>query len=189
MPRRLDIGEGMPPLDAAAELAALDAWADGFAGFFPEPRRPEFDVCDHWHLPVDQRLLDGPDADPDHGRRAVAALLRAAEHMRDARPARRSHRIVYAILDPPGFWSAEVGVFHSPEYARDFEVRTHPSQTWTPLPAGRSALADLGLAPPEGFAEYGYHDRMEDEDEDEAAEGGIRVTEREIFIIREPLPA
>lgn len=139
-----------------------------------------------WPLPASRTLLDPPHGRPQDVRRALQLLLDAAGRVRDARPPALAHQIVYVVITMPGSWDSEFGVFHDPDYARTFEVRTHPSQVWTPLPPGRSVLAEVGLVAPPGFAEHGFHDRIADEDPQ--APGGAVVTEREIFVIREPLP-
>jgi hypothetical protein len=165
-------------------LERLAAWARSFEGVFPEPAPPRRPVA-HWHLPVDQRLVDPPWAERAHQARAVQCLLDAAAAVRRARPAGLDWQRVYAAVSWPKPFGSEVGVFLDPDYGREFEVRDHPTQRWTPIAAGRSLAAELGLAIPEGFVEAGYDERMEEEDPD--APGGLFVLEREIWMIREPL--
>jgi hypothetical protein len=167
-------------------LRQLAQWARSFEGCFPE--EDDRDLAPHWHYPVAMDpLMDGPDADPALQAKALQFLLDAAERLVRARPPHRRHQRVYVLMSWPDASDSQVGVFVDVEYGRTFEERDHPVQTWTPLdPSRRSLARELGLLIPAGFEEAGYHERMEDEDEDEP--GGVRVTEREIWMIREPVP-
>jgi hypothetical protein len=174
--------DGARPLrNPERHLKALEDWATGFARTYPEPDpcRPHV----HWHLPADQRLVDPPTARPGHLRRALQALVEAARLLAEAKPAGRTDEIVYVLLNWPEVFMAEVGVFLDPAYGRDFEKRSHPGQVWTPLPPERSLARDLGLILPPGFVERGYRERSEEED----ADGGLRIYESDIWIIREPI--
>lgn len=163
-------------------LAALAEWAAAFEGAFPEDGDP---ICEHWHLPVDRRLVDPPWANRADQVRALQLLLDAAAALARARPARLAHQRVYALLFWPEPSASEIGVFVDPAYGADFERRDHPSQRWTPLdPAGRSLARELGLAVPDGFSEAGYRERCEEADEE--APGGTSVFEREVWMVREP---
>ncbi|RTL71715.1 MAG: DUF3916 domain-containing protein [Hyphomicrobiales bacterium] len=158
-------------------LAAIDAWADGFRGVWPEAADDRSHV--HWHLPADQRLVDPPWAAEPHQARALGALLSVAAHLRAARPPEHARQIVYVVLHWPTLFMAEVGVFLDPDYAAGFEMRSATSQTWTPLPEGSSLLQRLGVTCPAGFVEHGYRERYDNGDD---------VTESEVWVIREPLP-
>lgn len=178
--------EGRRPLrNAERHLAKIEQWANGFAGFYPEPGH-RYRLADHWHLPADQRLLDPLHARPEHQRRVAQALLAAAGHLAAARPAGRDGETVYVALHWPALFMAEVGVFLDADYAANFENRPHPSQRWTLLdPAGRSLVRELHLTLPAGFVERGYHERSEEEDPREP--GATMILETEIWIIREPI--
>jgi hypothetical protein len=174
---RLALGKRRRLRKPETHLAAIEAWADGFRGVWPEAQ--DAGPLVHWHLPADQRLVDPPWAEEPHQARAVAALLVAAAHLRAARPPQRASQIVYIVLHWPTMFMAEVGVFLDPAYARGFEVRSGPTQTWTPLPAGTSLMQRLRLTLPEGFSEHGYRERYVDDDD---------VYESQVWVIREPLP-
>jgi len=171
-------------------LAAMADWAKSFDGVFPpddeEVRRHGYM---HWHPPVDRRLMDPPWAEPDHQRQTLQLMLDAAARLRAARPAAQADQRVYVIVPWPEPWGGEVGVFTDPGYGRTFEDRDHPSQTWAQLdPAERSLARELGLTVPDGFAEAGYTERSEFEEDDlEAYPDGIRVHEQEIWMVREPV--
>lgn len=163
-------------------LQKLAAWAEAFDGVFPSSER----LCVHWHLPVDGRLVDPPWGQRDLQRRALQLLLDAAARVRRARPADRAHQCVYALVPWPEPCGSEFGVFLDPAYAHDFERRDHPLQIWTRLDSRERSLAgELGLTVPPGFCEIGHHERCEDEDPD--SPGGLLVSEREIWLFREPL--
>lgn len=182
---RLAAGRRRPLRDAERHLARIEAWAAGFAGTYPDPGH-RYRLVESWNLPADQRLVDPPQARPEHRRRAAQALLDAASRLAGARPAGRDGETVYALVRWPSLFMAEVGVFLDGDYARNFEHRPHPSQRWTPLdPAQRSLVRELGLAVPAGFIERGYHERIEEEDPGEP--GGMFVHEAEIWVIREPI--
>jgi len=167
-------------------LAAMVDWAEEFEGAFPEDSEDARQHGHaHWHAPVDRRLMDPPWAKREHQRKALQLMLDAAARLRAARPKAQADQRVYVVVPWPEPWAAEVGVFMDPEYGRTFEKRDHPVQTWTPLdPADRSLARELGLEIPEGFIEAGYHERCEEEDEDEP--DGLRVYEQEVWMIREP---
>lgn len=180
---RLALGKQRPLHQPERHLAALDQWARSFAGVFPDDdnRRP----VAHWHLPVDQRLVDPPWAKREHQAQAAQALLIATDSVRRARPASRNHQRVYAALFWPAMFMSEFGVFLDPAYGRDFENRTSKSQCWTMLNPNTPSLAhNLGLSIPEGFVEIGYHERTEEDDPD--SPGRPRIFEQEIWMIREP---
>lgn len=181
---RLALGRTRPLRNAEKHLKAVEAWAAAFAGIFPPPgdgHRP----CAHWHLPVDQRLVAPPTAKPAHQARVLKAMLEAATSLALARPAARSGERVYVVTHWPDMFMAEVGVFLDPDYGRSFESRTGPYQTWTLLdPRERSLLGHLGLSLPAGWVEHGYHQHMEDPDDEE--DGKVRVFENEVWVIREP---
>jgi hypothetical protein len=182
--RRLALGRIGRLRRPERHLQRLAAWSAGFAGVFPQPARPR-QVVEHWHLPVDQRLVDPPHADPAHQAQAIQYLLDAAAAVRRARPPDLGWQRVYALVTWPAPFDSQFGVFLDPEYGRTFEHRDHPTQRWTPLGGSRSLAAEFGLAVPDGFVEAGYHERIEEEEPDEP--GGLFVAEREIWMIREPL--
>lgn len=182
---RLALGQARPPRNAEKHLKAVEDWAAEFAGSFPPPGS-EFRPCAHWHVPVDQRLVDPSNARPEHQRRVLQAMIDAATHLVAARPAERAGDKVYVVTHWPAVFMAEVGVFLDPAYGRDFERRTHRLQTWTLMdPRERSLIRDLGLVLPAGFVERGYHERQEDPDEE--APGGVRVFESEVWLFREQI--
>lgn len=175
--------DGRRPLRTPEKhLTAIEDWARGFADRFPEPGT-QYRPVEHWHLPADQRLVSPPTATRESQRRALQALIEAAHLLVAARPADRADEVVYVALTWPDLFMAEVGVFLDPAHGRDFEKRTQPGQIWTPMPPGPSFAGDLGLVLPPGFAEHGYRERSEFEEDD--APGGIRVYEADIWIIRE----
>jgi len=182
---RLALGKTRPVRNAEKHLKAVEDWAAGFAGFFPAPG-DRYRPCDHWHVPVDQRLVDPPNARPEHQRRVLQAMIDAARHLVAARPKNRTKEKVYILTRWPDLFMAEVGVFLDPAYGRHFECRAHRYQTWTPLDRRRRSLVrDLGLVLPTGWRERGYHERQEDPDDEEP--GGIRVFESEVWVIGEPI--
>jgi hypothetical protein len=146
---------GSPPLAGRARLIRqIEKWARGFEGKWPEETtRP----VSHWHLPADQRLVDQPSADRDDQRKCASALLLAAEHLSRARPVHCADAQVYAAIFWPEMFMSEAGVFHDADYARDFDLRAGPYETWTPFdPASRSLARELGFAVPPGFTESGF---------------------------------
>lgn len=182
--RRLALGRKAKLRKPDRHLDELAAWAKSFAGLFPDAPRPRQPVV-HWHLPVDRRLVDPPWAERAHQAKAIQCLLDAAATVRRARPADRGAQRVYVVVTWPQPFDSQFGVFVDPEYGREFERRDHPAQRWTPIAAGRSLASELGLAIPEGFAEAGYDERIEEDDPD--APDGLFVAQREIWMIREPL--
>ncbi|QCK87095.1 DUF3916 domain-containing protein [Phreatobacter aquaticus] len=182
---RLSFGKSRPLRKPEKHVAAVEDWAAAFSGTFPGPGGPSR-PCEHWHLPVDQRLVPLAQQNPDYARRLLQALLEAGRHLVAARPEARTRDTVYVAVGWPDMFMSEVGVFLDPAYGRDFERRTHRYQTWTLLnPRARSLVAELGLILPEGWVEHGYHERQEDPDDE--APGGIRVFEDEIWVLREPI--
>ncbi|MFK4979954.1 hypothetical protein, partial [Klebsiella pneumoniae] len=81
---RLALGKRRRLRTPETHLAAIEAWAEGFRGVWPDGQHAGPHV--HWHLPADQRLVDPPWAEEKHQARAVAALLVVAAHLRTARP-------------------------------------------------------------------------------------------------------
>lgn len=182
---RLALGKARPVRNAEKHLKAIEDWAAGFAGFFPPPG-DEYRPCDHWHVPVDQRLVDTAGARPEHQRRVLQAMIDAATGLAAARPHNRATEKVYVLTRWPELFMAEVGVFLDPAYGRGFEHRSHRYQAWTLLdPRERSLVRDLGLFLPKGWAERGYHERQEDPDDE--APGGIRIYESEVWMLGEPI--
>lgn len=151
---RLAVPGSSPPLDRAAQIREIEAWARDFEGKWPEEAgRP----VSHWHLPADQRLVDPPSADRDDQRACAAAMLAVAGHLLAARPADCADAQVYAAIFWPEMFMSEAGVFHDADYVRDFDKRNGPYETWTPFdPASRSLARELGFAVPEGFDERGF---------------------------------
>ncbi len=182
---RLALGKTRPVRNAGKHLKAVDDWAAGFAGFFPPPG-DQYRPCDHWHAPVDQRLVDPPSARRDNQRRVLQAMIHAAAHLVAARPANRAKEKIYILTRWPDLFMAEVGVFLDPAYGKRFERRAHRYQTWTPLNRRhRSLVRDLGLVLPEGWTGRGYRERQEDPDDEEP--GGCRIFESEVWVIGEPI--
>lgn len=171
--------------DAERHLAAIDAWASGFAGAFPEePTHPQ---CETYSLPADMRLTDRPTTRPAYQARCANALLFAAARLRAARPPGLAHRKIAVMIFQPDMFMSEVQVFNDPGYYRTFEVRTGHYQVWTRLPPERSLVQELGLVLPDGFVERGWLDTDTNEDPDEAS--GWRVFTGEVWMIGEPVPA
>ncbi len=94
---RLALGKTRPLRNVEKHLRAVDDWAAEFAGFFPPPG-DAFRLCAHWHVPVDQRLVDPPDARPEHQRRVLQAMIDAAAHLAAARPAERAGDKIYVLI-------------------------------------------------------------------------------------------
>jgi len=176
---RLALGKARKLRSPAKHLAALDAWAETFRDWYPDPSGR---AVVHWHLPADQRLVSPPWAEAAHQAHALTALLQAAARLRAARPPARRGETIYVVTHWPEMFMAEVGVFYDAAYAAAFEVRTSPLQTWTPLPAPRSLARELEVDVPPGFEEHGYNERQQDGPSEP-------VFSSEVWIWREPLPA
>jgi hypothetical protein len=182
---RLALGKTRQIRNAEKHLKAVDDWAAGFAGYFPQPGNA-YTPCSHWHVPVDQRLVDPPGARPENQRRVLQAMIHAAGHLAAARPANRTKEKIYVLTRWPEMFMAEVGVFLDPAYGKRFERRSHRYQTWTPLDRRhRSLVRELGLVLPQGWTERGYQERQEEPDD--AEPGGCRISEGEIWMIGEPI--
>ncbi len=151
---RLALPGSSPPADRAGQIREIQDWAQGFEGRWPEVTgRP----VTHWHLPADQHFVDPPSADRGDQCKCAAALLLAAGHLMSARPAHCADAQVYAAIFWPEMFMSEAGVFHDAEYARGFDRRAGPYETWTPLdPVSRSLARELGFEVPRGFSESGF---------------------------------
>lgn len=160
-------------------LAALDTWAEGFRGAYPEPSAQP---VVHWHLPADERLVSPPWAEVAHQAHALKALLRAATLLREAKPPERARETIYVVTHWPQVFMAEVGVFLDADYAASFERRASPYQTWTPLQRPRDLARELGLDVPSPFVQRGFHEVSREEPDGPTHES-------EVWIWREPLPA
>lgn len=169
------------------QFEELAEWAAGFDGYFPDADEDGVFNIPHWHFPVEKELVDPPEAEQANQTRAMQMLLDAAAAVRRARPDSRAYERVYVLISWPEPSDSQFGVFTDVEYGRDFERRDNKYQTWTPIEAENRSLArELGLQIPEGFAEAGYHARDWEEDPDHP--DGERVFEREVWMIREPVP-
>jgi len=158
-------------------LQEIEAWADGFVGFFPAEGRS----VEHWHLPADQRLVDPPTTTPAYQARCAQALINVARHLVEARPARQVHARVFAAIFSPDMFMSEVDVFFDQTSFRSFERRDSDAHRWTRLPPDRSLIRELGLKAPNGFTERGYHQSITNDD----PEDGPSVFENEVWIIGE----
>ncbi len=129
---------------------------------FPEEDRPG---CGYWHLhmPCSNAFIDAS-LQPTRLRRAcVAAVLRAAEHLRAIKPPEVEARVV-VCLTWPTLWDAQIIVFFGEDYYGRFFDRNEPEQTWTRLE--QSWLTPtLRLPVPDGCTERVYRETMRDGDE------------------------
>lgn len=175
---RLALGNRRKLRNPRKHLAALDTWAESFRDRYPErTTRP----AAHWHLPADERLVSPPWAETAHQAHALKALLRAALLLSAARPPGRAGETVYVISHWPSMFMAEVGVFLDPAYARTFEIRSSPHQTWTRLPQERDLAQALSVEIEAPLEQHGYREVMQREADESAFE-------TEVWIWREPFP-
>ena len=134
-------------------LRALDRWADSFEGTFPVRRHGE--PCWNCKLPVLDRLVAPPQTRPQIQSRAAAALLRAADRLRESRPAGAHDALVTALVTWPDMFFSELCVFLDEDHLGWFFTRDESSGSL--VPTSRPSLSrTLGFEVPAGFDERGY---------------------------------
>jgi hypothetical protein len=165
MTRRLSTRPSGPLRRVERQVRAVERWARSFEAVFPEGS--EADGNAHWHLPVDQRLVDPATATASVQARCAQALITGAALVSAARPHEKAHMRVAALIDLPSLFMSQICVFFDPAYFRGFTDRTHECQQWTPLPPERSLARDWNLDLPPGFVERGFHEIIRDRDADD----------------------
>jgi hypothetical protein len=163
--RRLGIGHRR--VNVEKELQSLRRWTDDFAGWFPsmsECRSGTSSIW--WKIPIDGLITRPPRVTPAIQAACMQAIIDAAAHLAQAKPKDIPGVHVAAMFSYPDLFGSEVYVsFDEAEFRGHTGSRDSISQRWTPLPPRRSVVREIGLALPEGFTEWGYHQIERDTDE------------------------
>ena len=172
--------------DIEQQIRVVECWSQAFASHcFLDGGAGKAEQ--HWHLPVSQRLVDPPTTSRTVQTRCAQALVDAATHLAAVRPPEQGRARVVALIALPGMFASQVCIFFDPEYFRTFANRTHPSQSWTALPPGRSLAREWDLALPPGFKEQGFREVIREPAEHDP--GTFEVTyEGEIWMITDMKP-
>jgi hypothetical protein len=136
-------------------IRALEKWASGFQGYYPERTSERYINFKIWTL---DRLVEGPKAKHEWKQKALKQLIVVAKNLIAAKPENEKGKSWVAILlCYPNLWSSEVTVFFDKEYYESFQPREG-------LLSG-SINKRYGIELPPELMELGYDVCWEDEDE------------------------
>lgn len=136
-------------------IRALEKWASGFQGYYPERSNERYINFKIWTL---DRLVEGPKAQHEWKQKALQQLIVVAKNLVAAKPEEEKGKSWVAILlCYPNLWSSEVTVFFDKEYYENFQPREGL------LSSSISKQYDIDL--PENLLELGYQVSWEDQDE------------------------
>lgn len=141
-------------------LRALDKWADSFQGYFPAEYADE--KYWNWKLPVLDRLVGPPTTNIEIQTHCAKAIMRATDHLLEARPSECKHAIISALITYPHMFGSEICIFFDTDYFESFFQRNSEWQSLTPLKT-KELSKSLKFNLPNGFIQTGYIHKTKDE--------------------------
>jgi len=153
---------------------SLQKWANSFEGFYPKNCGEQF-----WHekVPVLDRLLNPPRAQPEWQSRGLKLLCTAARHMAEAKPDAAFGKSWVAVLSSyPWMYYSEVIVFFDRAYYESFLRHSDPI-------LDRRLSENLGVSIPSGMIESGGIVSWPIDDDDET----LGEHSEEWWVIGEPI--
>lgn len=167
MGRRLDLGN-KKLRGVSRRLRALKEWAASFEDIFP--RLTDRDYADgYWNckIPVAWSLAEGPHTTPEIQAICVQAMIDAAYHLAQAKPAHMNDIRVTCLLSLPSLFASELCVYTQEDYYRwHIGEQPWPSVHKSPI-KDKSLCKEWNLSLPSLFSEYGMLVTTEIEDEGE----------------------
>lgn len=158
-------------------LKALDDWADSFDGYFPTEYANE--KYWNWEIPVLDRLVGPPTTTEDIQRHCARAILRATEHISNAKPDAYKDAIVTSLITYPQMFNSKICVFFDPEHFESFYKRDSEWQSLDKI-NDKHLSKELGFKLPKFLNETGYLYSSKDE-----WEGEITTFEEEWWCFNE----
>jgi hypothetical protein len=163
--RRLDLQPLKRLRNPGRHLRALDRWAAGFEGFFPDAGALGLDQpMLYWKVPIPSKLVADKHTTPEIRRRVILALIDAARRLDAARPETCTLPVV-AFIGYPDLFASEVALFLDPGALIGYLPAPAPSRAaygdfWCETgPPHHTPLADLAIPLPPGFRAAGYHEK------------------------------
>lgn len=167
MARRLDIGN-KKLRGVSRRLRALQEWAASFEGMFPVLTDRDYaDGYWNYKIPIAWSLAEGPHTTPEIQTTCVQAMIDAACHLAQAKPAHLNDIRVTCLVSRPNVFASELCLYTREDYYRwHIGEQPWPSVHKSPI-TNKSLCKEWNLSLPNMFSEYGMLVTTEIDDEDE----------------------
>ncbi len=137
-------------------LRYLQRWSESFAGTFPSAEELALNPT-HWNhkIPVDSRLVEEPDTNPQLQRECAQRLINACAHLIAAKPVALKHVRVTCCIQLPLMFGSEICLYLDEAYYRG-HTEAGPREGGRMIALHPRSLArEWGLHLPIGVGERG----------------------------------